>query len=245
MNQVLKRFWREFVTDVRVQFRNKLYHIGIIISVLVAGALAALVNMQQLAFAFPAIVILVIGGTTMLYVAGMIIFEKDEGTISAAIITPMRNEEYLAAKVASLVMLATFETLLSLGGAIGILAFSEPIIWPNPLWLTLGIIALGSVYTQIGIALVVRYKSITEFLLPMALIAVLLQLPFLYFFSLWDHWSMLIVPTSAPTMIIMGAYRDLAAWEQIYAICYTSALIVALSLWAFYAFKKHITEKTG
>jgi fluoroquinolone transport system permease protein len=245
MTKMFKRFWREFTTDVRVQFRNKLYHIGIIISLLIAGALAALVNMEQLAFAFPALVILVIGGTTMLYVAGMIIFEKDEGTISAAIVTPMRKGEYLAAKVASLVMLATLETFISLAGAIAILSFSEPIIWPNPIWLTLGILAIGAIYTLIGIAMVVRYKSITEFLLPMAFVAVLLQLPFLYFFGLVQHWSMLVVPTSAPTMVIMGAYRELAAWEQIYAIGYTSALTIALSAWAFFAFKKHITEKMG
>lgn len=245
MTQFFKRFWREFTTDVRVQFRNKLYHIGIVISLLIAGALAALVNMQQLAAAFPAIVILVIGGTTMLYVAGMIIFEKDEGTISAAVVTPMRESEYLVAKVASLVMLATLETFISLAGAVAILSFSEPIIWPNPIWLILGIIAVGAVYTLIGIAMVVRYKSITEFLLPMAFVAVLLQIPFLYFFGLVKHWSLLVVPTSAPTMVIMGAYRDLAAWEQFYAIGYTILLTVGLSAWAYFAFKKHITEKMG
>jgi fluoroquinolone transport system permease protein len=241
----MTRLWNEFKTDVRVQFRNKLYHIGIIISLLVAVALSQLVNMEQLGYAFPALVVLIIGGTTMLYVAGMVIFEKDEGTISATIVTPMRDTEYLISKVASLVMLATFETFLSLAGAMAILAFNEPIIWPNPVWLVLGIFAIGVVYTLVGLAMVVRYRSITEFLIPMAVVAVILQLPFLYFFGLVTHWSLLVIPTSAPTMVIMGAYRDLALWEQAYALLYTVLLLNSLSIWAKAAFDKHIIEKMG
>ncbi|MCF4099602.1 ABC transporter permease [Maritalea mediterranea] len=241
----MTRFWHELKTDVRVQFRNKLYHIGIIISLLVAIVLSQLVNMEQLGYAFPALVVLIIGGTTMLYVAGMVIFEKDEGTIAAAVVTPLLDVEYLAAKVASLVLLATFETVLSLAGAMAILALGEPIIWPNPLWLVLGIIAVGVVYTLIGLALVVRYDSITEFLIPMAVVAVTLQLPFLYFFGLVEHWSLLVIPTSAPTMVIMGAYRDLALWEQIYALSYSTLLLLGLGIWAKAAFDKHIIENLG
>lgn len=241
----MTRLWNQFKTDVRVQFRNKLYHIGIVISALIAIVLSQLVNMEQLGLAFPALVVLIIGGTTMLYVAGMVIFEKDEGTIAATVITPLRDREYLMAKVCSLVMLATLETFISLAGAIAILSFKEPIILPNPLWLVLGILSIGTVFTLIGIALVVRYKTITDFLLPMAFVAVTLQLPFLYFLGLVKHWSLLIIPTSAPTMVIMGAYRQLAGWEQIYAIAYTSILLVVLTFWAKAAFDKHIIEKMG
>jgi fluoroquinolone transport system permease protein len=241
----MTRLWNEFKTDVRVQFRNKLYHIGIVISLLIAIALSQLVNMEQLGNAFPAIVVLIIGGTTMLYVAGMLIFEKDEGTISATIVTPMRDTEYLISKVGSLVMLATFETFLSLFGAMAILAFNEPPIWPDPVWLLLGIFSVGVVYTLVGLAMVVRYRSITEFMIPMAIVAVILQLPFLYFFGLVEHWSILVIPTSAPTMVIMGAYRDLAPWEQTYALGYTLLLLIALSVWAKAAFDKHIIEKMG
>ncbi|AVX03262.1 hypothetical protein MXMO3_00730 [Maritalea myrionectae] len=241
----MTRFWHEFKTDVRVQFRNKLYHIGIIIALLLALVLSQLVTMAQLAFAFPAIVVLIIGGTTMLYVAGMVIFEKDEGTIAAAIVTPLKDVEYIAAKTASLVTLATFETFLALAGAVAILAFKEPIIWPNPLWLVIGTASVGIVYTLVGLAMVVRYKSITEFLIPMAVVAVTLQMPFLYFFGLVEHWSLLIIPTSAPTMVIMGAYRDLVMWEQLYALGYTGALLIGLSIWAKAAFHKHIISRMG
>ncbi|MDQ7790432.1 MAG: fluoroquinolone transporter permease, partial [Clostridia bacterium] len=96
-------------TDVTVQVRNRLYHIGIAFSVLAGGMLALIAPTVSLAQSIPVAMLLLVGGTTLLYVVGLITFEKEEGTLSAVIVSPLRTSEYLMSKVLTLTALATLE----------------------------------------------------------------------------------------------------------------------------------------
>lgn len=232
-------------TDATVQIRNNLYAIGISFAALVAILLAWLAPTDQLPAIIPALILLVIGGTTLLYVTAMIFFEKDEGTLNANIVSPMRTSEYLWSKIITLTGLATLESVIMIGGAMLIMRFWDNIVPPNFALLLIGIIAIGILYTLVGILLVVRYERFIDFLIPMAAVAAVLQLPFLYFGNLVKHWIFLIVPTSAPSMLIKGAYIQLAIWEWVYGICYTGILIISLTMWAYRAFQKHIILKVG
>ena len=108
-----------------------------------------------------------------------------------------------------------------------------------------GIVAIGVIYTLIGIVLVVRYNAITDFLIPMSGVAVVLQMPFLYFLGWVTHPLFLVIPTSAPTMLMQGAYIPLADWQWLYGIGYTTILIGGLAWWAYRAFQWHIIMKGG
>ena len=116
---------------------------------------------------------------------------------------------------------------------------------PNIPILLIGIITIGIVYTLAGIVMIVRFDTITDFLIPMSAVVVVLQLPFLYFLGWVKHPILLIIPTSAPTMLMQGAYVQLAAWEWLYAIGYTAALVIGLTIWAQRAFHTHIIMKVG
>ena len=83
-----------------------------------------------------------------------------------------------------------------------------------------------------------------DFVIPLALIASVLQLPFLYFWGVIDHPLFLIIPTSAPGVLMQGAFRPLAVGEWIYAIAYTAALTVVLAVWAHRAFHAHIVMRS-
>ncbi len=232
-------------TDVVVQVRTNLYTIGIGVGVLVAIALSQLASPELLVSLIPTLMLLVVGGSTLLYVSAMIIYEKDEGTLWAMIVSPVRPFEYLWSKIITLTALATLEAVVMIGGAMLIMQFSDGVSLPNLPLLFLGIIAIGILYTLIGIVLVVRFNSITDYLLPMAAIAVILQLPFLYFLGWVEHWLFLFIPTSAPTMLMVGAYRPLAGWEWAYGVVVTAVLLIGLSIWAYRAFQTHIIEKVG
>ncbi|MFB6373411.1 MAG: hypothetical protein ABEN55_09925, partial [Bradymonadaceae bacterium] len=73
--------------DVIIQARNHLYTIGIGVGVVMAVALARLAGSDQMGIAAPVALLLVVGGSTLLYVAGMITFERDEGTLDATVVT--------------------------------------------------------------------------------------------------------------------------------------------------------------
>ena len=227
-------------TDVTVQVRNRLYAIGIGVAVLVAVMLAWLAGADQLPSVVPPLMLLVIGGTTLLYVAAMILFEHDEGTLHAVIVSPLRTSEYLWSKTISLAVLATLESVTLVGGAMLILSRFGAVPWPNVPLLLLGIITIGVIYTLMGIVLIVRYRKITDFLLPVAAIMGVLQLPFLHFLGLVEHPAFLVIPTSAPTMLMQGAYISLAPWQWVYGIVYTGAMIGGFTIWAYRAFNKHI-----
>lgn len=231
--------------DVTIQLRTNLYTIGIGVGLLVAVVLAQLTRADQLSFVIPTLMLLVVGGSTLLYVAGLIIFEKDEGTLNAIIVSPIRASEYLWSKIITLTALAMLEAVVMISGLMLILSFSDSLTIPNLPLLFGGIIAIGIIYTLIGIVLVVRFDSITDFLIPMSGIATILQLPFLYFTGWVKLPLFLIIPTSAPTVLMQGAYLPLAPWEWIYGISYTTILITGLSIWAYHAFNTHIIMKGG
>jgi fluoroquinolone transport system permease protein len=231
--------------DVTVQWRNKLYVIGIVAGVLVAGVLALLFAADQLYLGVPTLMLLVVGGSTLLYVAGLITFERDEGTLSAVIVSPLRTTEYLWSKVITLTGLATLESAIMIGGAMLILGRNGAVPVPNIPIMLIGIISMGVIYTLLGVVLIVRYDKITDFLLPMAAIASILQLPLFHFLDVVVSPLFLIIPTSASTMLIRGAYIPLTAGEWLYAIGYTAVQIVVLAIWAYRAFNTHIIRKAG
>ena len=231
--------------DVIVQVRNNLYAIGIGVAVLVAVMVSQLARPNQLPWLVPALMLLVIGGTTLLYVAGLILFERDEGTLDAVMVSPLRTSEYLWSKIITLTALATLESLTMIGGAMLLMSRSDEMTWPAVPILLIGIIAIGVMYTLMGIVLIVRYDKITDFLIPMAALFSVLQLPFLHFWGVIEHPAFLIIPTSAPTMLMQGAYLPLATWEWLYAMGYTAAMIMGLTIWAYRAFNTHIIMKLG
>jgi fluoroquinolone transport system permease protein len=231
--------------DVTIQVRTKLYTIGIGAGVVVAVTLSQLASSDQLFSLVPTLMLLVVGGSTLLYVAGLIIFEKDEGTLNAVIVSPLRPSEYLWSKIITLTTLATLESAIMIGGAMLIMSLSAEIALPNLPLLLAGIVAIGVIYTLVGIVLIVRFDKITDFLVPMSAVAVVLQLPFLYFLGWVKHPVLLVIPTSAPTLLMQAAYTQLAAWEWLYAIGYTAALIIGLTIWAYRAFHTHIIMKVG
>lgn len=234
-------------TDIVVQFRNRLYAIGFGVGGIIAIAMSQLAGPDQLSFIVPVLMLMVVGGTTMLYVAAMIIFERDDGTMNALIVSPLRTSEYLWSKIITLTLLAALESIVMIFGAALLMEFSQPVpvSWPNIPLLLVGIFAIGVIYTLVGIILVVRFEKITDFLIPMAGMAVLLQLPFLHFLGLFVHPILLVIPTSAPTMLMQGAYVPLAPWQWIYATLYTMVLIWALAVWAYRAFEVHVVAKAG
>jgi fluoroquinolone transport system permease protein len=231
--------------DVTLQVRTQLYSIGIGAGVLVAVALAWLAQPQQMVLLIPTLMLLVVGGSTMLYVAAMILFEKEQGTLKATIVSPLRPSEYLWAKIITLTFLATVESVVMIGGAMLIMSFSDEVALPNILLLLLGIVGIGIIYTLIGIVLIVRYDKITEFLIPLSAVAVILQLPFLYFLGWVEHPLFLLIPTSAPTVLMQAAYVQLPGWQWLYALGYTAVLITVLTIWAYRAFQTHIIAKGG
>lgn len=237
----MKRLILEIKNNIIVQFRNGLYYVGLGVGAITAIIISQLVGMNAMSLAMAGIMILVVGASTVLYVAAMILFEQDEGTIYATLVSPLTHGEYLAAKIISLSILASIEAMVMFYGALAIMYFQGvSIILPNFLILAISLFSICIIFVLMGIILVVRYKNITDFFMPMAGLMVVLSAPIVYFIGLSDSWLWLIFPISSPTMLMLGAFDGLQNWQYIYGIGYGILMIIGMSFWARKAFAKHI-----
>lgn len=231
-----------FRTDFTVQVRNRLYQIGMGVAALLAAAIGWLATPDNMGNSVPVILLLLLGGSTLLYVAGMILFEKDEGTLSAIIVSPLTVGEYLISKIVTLTGLATLEGIVIVLGAALLMGVNTLTTFNTPV-LLLGMLALGVIYTLVGIILVVRYESITDFLVPVLFIASVLQAPALHFTGLIESTIWYVVPSTAQVLIMSAAWEPLATWEWVYALAYTAVTIGVLYVWALRAFQAHIVMR--
>ncbi|MEM6284426.1 MAG: hypothetical protein AAF787_19700 [Chloroflexota bacterium] len=229
-------------TDFTVQVRNRLYAIGLAVAVIIAFILSWITTGDELARTVPTMMLLTLGGSTLLYVAGLILFEKDEGTLSALIVSPLTVREYLTSKVITLTGLASLEGIVMIAGAAALLGM-EVLTSFNVFVLLLGMMAIGVVYTLLGIVVIVRHNSITDFLVPVLFIATILQAPAFHFTGLLESYAWYIIPTTAQTLIMQAAWEPLAAWEWVYALVYTAMTIGVLYAWSLRAFHAHIVMR--
>lgn len=229
-------------TDVALQARNQLYAISGLFAVVMAAAVVWLSSPSSLHRMVPMAVLFVVGGSTLMYVVAMVLLERDDGTLDAISVSPLRPWEYVTAKVVSLGGIAVFEGVVLAGGAVLWLDRTALGGFTMPL-LVFGIAALAVLHTLVGVVVVVRYSRITEALMPMGLVALVLQIPALYFVGALPTRLALAIPSGAPAMFIRGAFAPLATWEWVYAVVGTGSIVALTAVWAHRAFVHHIIHR--
>lgn len=238
------RIIRQAKNDILVQRRNQLYSISIAIAAICGGALAWLSSDELLARTVPMALLLFVGGSTLLYVVAMIILEKDDGVLNALSVSPLRPSEYLLSKVLTLTILATVEGVLLVAGGLVLRGSLAIDLWPNA-WVLVGLVALAIIHVLFGILIVVRYRRITEALLPMGAVAVVLQVPALQVVGAIDSPLVYVIPSYAPTLIARGGFVDLDLLHWSYALGFTLLSIGMLAPMALRAFEAHVVRKVG
>ena len=222
--------------DVRLQVRNGFYWAVLFLLTIFAVLLWLLPELDWR----PVVPPLVLGNlvvATFLFIAGLVLLEKDEGTLAALAVTPLAPGEYLASKVATLAGLSLFENV-----TIAALACGLGLRW---LPLVIGIVLASALYCLGGFLVVVRYDSINEFLFPSMLYVTFFSLPILDYAGLWTTPLMYLHPLQAPLVLLKGAIVDLAGWKWAYGIGY-SALWIAIAFgWSRRAFRGLVTAQAG
>lgn len=239
----MSRFASTFQKDVMIQARNNMYSISLIVAVLFAIVFTFILNPEFLRSIIPVALLFIVGGTTIIFIGALIMDEKELGILNAFSITPLSIREYLWSKIVSLTFLATLEVGIMIGIPIAYAYINEGVALPNVLMLILGIVSVNVIYTVLGIGIVVRFRKLTDFLLPTVLIMIFLQVPILYYAKIITSNLILIIPSAAPIMLVQSAFNTLETWQWIYGIAYTIAWLVGLILWAFNSYKLHVVEK--
>jgi fluoroquinolone transport system permease protein len=209
-------------TDVRVQLRNGFYFATALVaacSILLLRWLPA----QTAELLLPVVVLENIVVNTFYFVSGLLLLERGEGTLAAQSVTPLRTDEYLAAKLLTLTALSLVESLAIAtavrgpGGRLAVMA--------------LGIALAAALFCFAGVALVVRYESINEFIMPSVLYTSLLSLPVLGYFGVGARAWYLPHPIEGP-LELMQIQAPRTPGGLAYAIGYPLLWVVPVYLWS-------------
>ena len=143
--------------DVRLQWRNGFYYAAIAVVVMWL-LIASQIPDETLIWLLPMMLMgnMVIG--TFYFMGGLVLLEKDEGSLEARVTTPLRPTEYLGSKVLTLTGLAVLESSLVTIAYVGLQA--------NWLLLLAGVVETAVFFCLVGFIVVVRYDSVNEYLLP-------------------------------------------------------------------------------
>jgi fluoroquinolone transport system permease protein len=232
----VSRFVATLRNDVRLQLRYGFYVAGAFVAAIWIAVLSQLPR-DGVRVALPAFLFVNGLTTTFFFVAGLVLFEKREGVLEALVVTPLREDEYLAAKVTTLTLLATIE-----GVAIVLLG------WGTDLRLApivLGSLIVGMLYTLFGFLVVFRYDSINEFLLPGSLFMGVVQLPVASSFGVWDAPYFWLWPTKGALLLFQAGFAPLGAREWAYALLYSGLWIAVLVGFVRRAFRRFVVRGEG
>jgi fluoroquinolone transport system permease protein len=184
--------------DVVLQARNGFYWATAFLVLVVGGLLLAAPEVVRANSGVwvPALIAVNMQTTTFFFVAGLMLLERDEGTLAALAVSPLSAGDYLAARTLTLTALAGIETL-----ALVWMAFEVRGAW---LAILAGTAAVGVIYTAFGAAMTTRYESVNRLLLPASVVVMLLLLPLLPHFGFGPRWLLLVHPIE-PALTLMRA----------------------------------------
>lgn len=214
--------------DLRVQLRNGFYAATALVvacSILLLRWLPG----DTAALLLPVVLLENILVNTFYFVSGLLLLERGEGTLVAQSVTPLRGGEYLASKILTLTALSLVESLLitvAVGGLdSGLIVMS------------LGIALAAALFCFAGVALVVHYESINEFIMPSVLYAFLLSLPMLGYFGVGARGWYRLHPIQGPLELLQVHPAATPGWLA-YAIGYPLIWIVPVYLWSRQALRR-------
>lgn len=211
--------------EVVLQARNGFYWATAFVILAVGGLLMALPEAVRADHAawVPAIVAVNLQITTFFFAAGLMLLERDEGTLAALAVTPFSPGAYVATRTISLTALAAVET-----AAVVWIAFGAP---RSVLPVIAGTAALGAVYTGIGLAVGSRYASVNSLLLPASVLVTALLLPLLAHFGLAPRALFLLHPIEPPLTLLRAGYLAAGPGELVYGVCGSAAWSAVAFLW--------------
>ncbi len=218
----MSRLTAALATDVRLQWRNGFYAATLLV-MMVSTVLLRWLPADTARLILPLAILTNVVMNTFYFVSGLLLLERVEGTLVAQRVTPLRPGEYLASKVVTLTVLSMAEGLFIAAAVFGIGT------WLLTMALGIGLSAI--LFCLAGVAVVARYDSVNEFLLPSVVYTFLLTLPLLGILGLGSAVWYVPHPTQAALALMQMNLPDTAS-RWIYSVGYPSLWIGPAYVWS-------------
>ena len=197
------------VLDFRLQVRNGFYHAAAFFALSWVLALSR-VSPEHLTMWMPVLILSNQTINTFYFMAALVVLEKEERSLVADRVTPLRVWEYLLSKVVTLTSLTVCESfvivLLGYGARFGLTEF------------LLGVASAAVFLVLAGFLFVIRYDSINEFLFPSFVFCLTLAPPFLSYFGLIGGWWIYLHPIQGALLLTRASFERIEEWQFSYSL---------------------------
>ena len=228
--------------DFKLQWRYGLWYAAIFVTLLWI-VISYLVDIQHFARLLPFIFFVDLAGFGFYLIGGMVLFERDDGVLEGLIVTPLRAVEYIASRVISMVVLSLaicVATTLGVYGLKGIWPFPQPV---DPLRLIVAVVLTSILVTLIGFIAVAPYTKISHFLVPSAMIMLVLQLPIFNFFGVFASPLYYVFPTQGALWLLQSAFGPVPESQLIPGTLYLIYWIGICAMWSVQRFWRYIVGR--
>ena len=235
----MKRFAAALRKEVTVQYRSHFYWVSL---ALVAFWMAVLSQFEVTGFAGAGrlVAALAMGNllsTTFMFVAGLVLLERVEGSFAALVVSPLQPWQSLAVKVLTLSLLAAAETLAIVLLATRGRADLAPLV--------AGLVLAGATLTCFGVVAVARYESLNRFFVPCVLWMVVLTLPLLALFLPALRPALVVHPLTPGLTLIVSGLRETSSAAPLFGAVGAVVWLAAAALWGQSSFRRMGLKDAG
>lgn len=229
----MKKLWIAIQWDIRRQQRYQIFTAAFVVTLLYVLFFLYFSLSDQI----PLLVTLIFNdpaGLGMLFIGALYLMERSENTLQALSVTPLPPAHYVWSKTISLSLLATLSAL-----AMALAGFGWSFHYG---YFIAGIGLSASLFTLLGLALVVHCRSFNDYILRIAIFLTPVILPFFNLFGVTDTLWWYLIPSQASLLLMEAAFTPVTAWKLIYALIYLilcNTLAFRISLHYFRAQRSH------
>lgn len=221
--------------DLLLQLRYGFYYAAAFVVTLWIALLLPLPDSVRVV-ATPLVVFAELAVIGYYFIAGQVLFEKDERTLYALVSTPLRFSEYLGSKLATLTLVAVIASLAVVAAGYGS-SF-------DAMLLMAGVVPASMISLLAGFISVLPFDSITRYLIPSQLPLFAMSLPLIPFLNVWQSPVFYIVPTHGALILLGGAFgiTTPTVAQILYTVLYGLFWVCVLWLAARFAFDRYVVR---
>lgn len=230
----MKALFKTVKWDFIIQARYNIITIAIIISTLYILLLKSLpgTNLEQL------IILLVLSDPVMfgvMFIGVLVLYEKDNNTLNALIVTPLKASQYLWSKAISLTLIA-----VPIAFAIAIFGFGFNI---NYLQFLLSVIITSFAFVFLGFVVVSKSKGFNQYIIKFAIFTLPVSIPMLGLFDIMHSDLFYIIPTHATILLLKSTFNyNISLGQLIYSVVYLLVWLIISYKLALRAYRKNLTN---
>ena len=227
MKTLFKLVW----WDLKIQARNGILTVAIIIAVIYTG-LFLLFGLKNNDKALIAILFSDPIFMGYIFTGVLVLLEKNENTLQALVVTPVKIWQYLFSKAISLTVIALIICFA--------MVFSSHGFQFNYFLFIIAVFLSSVLFIFLGFLGVTRVKTFNQYILVIPFFFLPLVLPFLNFFGITHSFWLYLIPTQASLILFQSAFVPMPFSELIYAVVY---LLISVGITYYLShklFMKHV-----